>query len=331
MIDLHLHLDGSLSIESVLHLAKIQSVELPTYECEKLKELLVAPADCNSLNEYLTRFDLPLTLLQTKLGLKQSVLTLLNELQQQGIIYSEIRFAPQLHTAKGLTQYEVVQAVSEAFSEFHSGDNTLQSRILICMMRGDGNAKENDMSIELANEFKKDYVVGVDLAGAEAVFKTENFKKEFEKVSKLGLNYTIHAGEADGADSVMKAIEFGARRIGHGVRVCESESAIRTVIDNNVTLEICPISNIQTKAVLSMSSHPVIKYLNMGMKVTVNTDNMSVSDTSISKEFAVLEKTFNITQEQKNKMFFNSIEAAFIDDALKARLKNIVKINNEIK
>ena len=190
-------------------------------------------------------------------------------------------------------------------------------------MRGDDNDEDNNITLELAKEYlvKDGGVVAVDIAGAEALFKTEKYEELFRKKKEYNIPYTIHAGKADGSESVKKALEFGALRIGHGVRSFEDPEVLEMLKKRSVTLEMCPTSNRQTFAVEDMSKYPFMDYLRQGIKVTLNTDDMGIVRTNIAKEFEYMEKNFGLTYEDEKTILLNSVNAAFTTDEVKAKLK----------
>ncbi len=314
LIDLHLHLDGSLSVKSVKELAKLQNIEIPKDETELLK-LLRVNEDCRDLTEYLEKFAFPGKLLQTKEALSLSVYNLCEELKESGLIYAEIRFAPQLHTAKGLTQTEVVKAAVEGLEK--SGFN---ANLILCAMRGNDNHTENIETVKVAKEFLGKGVCALDIAGAEGLFPTENFRDIFEFAKSLDVPYTIHAGEALGPESVYYALKFGAKRIGHGVRSLEDSALIEKLVKENITLELCPTSNIQTCIFESIEKYPIRALMSAGVKVTVNTDNMTVSGTSLDNEIKKLIAAFSLTDEEIRSFAKNAAMASFTDDETKAKL-----------
>ncbi len=322
-IDLHMHLDGAITSEIAVKTAKLQNITLPTYNRDKLNELLRVPENCKSLNDFLSCFALPVSLMQTYEGLKESAFSVAENMHRQGVVYGEIRYAPQLHTTNGLTQEDSVKAVLEGISK-----SSLKANLILCCMRLENNEKGNLRTLEIAKDFlvKDGGVVAIDLAGAEALFSTSLYKNLFEKAEKYGVPFTVHAGEADGAESVRLAIEYGAKRIGHGVRAYENERVLNTLIDRKIPLEMCPTSNRMTAAVSDMSKYPFIDYLKSGVKVTLNTDDPAIEDTDIQKEFSYIEKTFGMTAEQKKTVLLNSVEAAFTTDEIKKGLKTALKV-----
>ena len=317
-IDLHLHLDGAITVDIAKKLASLQNIKLPTDDDEELEKLLSVPDDCESLNDFLECFELPLTLLQTPQGLSEAVKLVSDNIQSQGVIYAEIRWAPQLHTDNGMTQEDAIKAALEGLKK-----TNLKVNLILCCMRGEGNDKQNNETLELAKKYlvEDGGVVTIDIAGAEALYPTSNYKDLFSKAKEYGIPFTIHAGEADGPESVKAAIEFGTKRIGHGVRSYEDPKVIELIKNEGVTLEMCPTSNRQTHAVEDMSKYPFMDYLNQGIKVTLNTDDMGIERTTLANEFRYMEKNFNLTYEQEKTILMNSINAAFTTKETKDELK----------
>ena len=320
-IDLHCHLDGSITLDIARKLAKLQNIELPASD-EELENKLSVPESCESLNEFLECFALPCSLMQTKEGITESVRLVQEANKAQGIAYLELRFAPQKHCDNGLTQRDAIEA---ALAGLKMCD--LHTNLILCLMRGNDNAKENMETVELAKEYlvKDGGVVAIDLAGAEALFHTSEFASPFAMAKEYGIPFTIHAGEADGASSVKDALDYGAVRIGHGVQTKEDPALLEYVIKNRIPLEMCPNSNRQTKSVDDMTKYPIMEYLAKGVKVTINTDDPAICRTTIAKEFEYLEKKFGITAADKKTMLLNAAEAAFTDDATKAELKAMIE------
>jgi len=320
-IDLHLHLDGAITVPIAKQLAEIQGFQLPTDSDEELEKYLTVPPDCKSLNDFLRCFEIPGYLLQTPVGLREAVRLVADNIKSQGVVYAEIRFAPQFHTKDGMTQEEAIQAALEGLKE-----TELKANLILCCMRGDGNDAQNEETIELAAKYlvEDGGVVAVDLAGAEALYPTENYRELFAKARELGIPFVIHAGEAAGAESVRYAIEFGAKRIGHGVRIFEDPEVVALVKEKGVTLEMCPTSNAQTRVIDNMSEYPLMKYLDDGIKVTLNTDDMGIEGTTLANEFRIMEEYFNLSPEQERILLTNAVEAAFTTDAVKNQLREIL-------
>lgn len=315
MYDLHLHLDGSVSAGFLLKQAQKDHIILPaSTEADLLPFLSVGPS-CTSLNEYLQKFDLPLSVLQTEDALEGCVYDLLSRLSALSLSGAEIRFAPQLHQQKKLPMEAVIEA---AISGIQKGirDFSIKSGLILCCMRTDctqkDNREKNLKTVELAKRYLGNGVLALDLAGAEALYATELFEDVFQKATALQVPFTIHAGEAAGAESIWKAIEYGAIRIGHGVRCMEDETLIEKLIQKQIPLEICPTSNLQTKAVPDISAHPILTLLDSGVCVTVNTDNMTVSHTTLPAEYELLSTQLGMTQTQQKMLLQNAKKATFL-------------------
>lgn len=304
-IDLHLHLDGSLTPAYIIRQAEKQGVELPSYNEEELLEYLRAPRDCKDLNEYLEKFALPCSVMQTEEAVTDAVEDLCRRLKEQGLIYAEIRFAPQLHLQKGLTQRQVVEAAVKGLRV----DEDFEAQLILCCMRMADNEEANLETVKVAAEYLKKGVAAADLAGAEGLFATADFAKVFAKARELNVPFTIHAGEAAGAESIRKAIQFGAKRIGHGVRCLEDEELVAYLREQQIPLEVCPTSNFQTRVV--EGEYPLKTMLEKGLCVTLNTDNMTVSDTTLEREFQIAEKILGLSEAQIQKLKANSVKAAF--------------------
>jgi len=318
LVELHLHLDGALSINNCRNLAEIQNINIPKDDNEILNLITVKPG-CQDLNEFLTKFEFPLSLLQTVDGIKNSIKTLQEELINQGIVYAEIRFAPQLHLNKGLTQEEVVDAAIEGLNS-----SKLKSNLILCCMRGNNNHDENIETVRIAKKYLGKGVCAIDLAGAEGLYKTEYFKDIFAYAKELEIPFTIHAGEADGPKSVNDAISFGAKRIGHGVRAIEDPNTVKLIADKKITLEICPTSNICTSVYNKISDIPIKHFINNGINITINTDDPSICNTNLKNELKLITDTFNLTYDDIIKLQLNAINASFASSEVKEEIINMV-------
>lgn len=313
-IELHIHLDGSLRPSTVAEILNISE--------EEAKEKMIVKNNNQDLTEYLTKFDLPIKVMQTKENLKRVAKELAEDLKLDDVIYAEVRFAPQKHTLKGLSLDDVITSVLEGFKSA----NKIKINLILCIMRGDSFEKNKEV-IELCKKYLNKGVVALDLAGDEKNYKTKNYKSLFEIANKENIPFTIHAGEADGPQSVLDAIDFGAKRIGHGIKSIEDEFVLKKIIDNNIALEVCPTSNVQTKVVNTYANHPVKKLYDKNVLVTINTDNNTVSNLTLSKEYVRLRKYFNFTDEDFLKFNINAIKASFISDIEKEKYIDILKEN----
>ena len=240
------------------------------------------------------------------------------------MIYAELRFAPQFHTLGGMTQEQAVQAAVAGLK-----NAPIPGNLILCCMRGEGNEKANEETLALAKKYLvRDHgVTAMDLAGAEALFPTVNYLGLFEKAKAAEIPYTVHAGEADGPESVRAAIQTGTKRIGHGVRSMEDEAVMELIREKGITLEMCPTSNRQTHAIPDMKQYPLVRFLEGGVRVTVNTDDMGIERTCLSKEFDYLKREFGLTEEQQKQVVLNAADAAFASEETKKMLREkILKV-----
>ena len=313
LMDLHLHLDGSQPLSSVKELASMQGIDIPCDE-ELLKLIRVSP-DCRDLTEYLEKFAFPLSLMQTKEAVSASVYNLCKELEAQGLIYCEIRFAPQLHCDKELTQAQVIEAAIEGAKKA-----PIPCSLILCCMRGNDNRDKNLETVKLAKEYLGDVVKAIDLAGAEALFPTEDFRELFDLAKELQLPYTIHAGEAAGSESICAALSMGTKRLGHGVNSYKDEALMERLAAEDILLELCPTSNLHTCIFSDMTQYPIKTFLEKGVKFSINTDNMAVSSTNLSKEWELVAKTFELSDAQMKEIALNTAKATFADATLKEKL-----------
>lgn len=316
-IELHLHLDGSLSVETVLELAKERRIKLPADDPEKLRTYLEAPKECLSLIDYLTRFDLPLEILQDEESLERVAGELVEDLAQEQILYGEIRYAPNLHLKGGLKQKKVVESVLKGLQKNGERLGVETGLILCCMRHHDLETNKN--VVRLAGDYYGGGVVALDLAGDEANFSTDKFQEVFAFAKGAGLPYTIHAGEAAGPESIYQALALGATRIGHGVQARKDPALLELLKEKNVILEMCPTSNVQTKAVESLADHPIAQYYQQGIKVTVSTDNRTVSGTTLTKEYQLLANQFGFTKDDFKKMNLHALEGAFAGEKVREK------------
>ena len=300
-VELHLHLDGSIRPSTI---SEILNINL-----EEAKKLSTIETKCASLKEYLTKFDIPLKIMQTKENLERVAFELAQDLQKDDVIYAEIRFAPNKHLKSGLTLDEVVTAILKGLSQV-----PIKTNLILCMMRGDS-YEQNLKVIKLAKNYLNHGVVAIDLAGSEASYPVNLYQELFEIAQKENIPFTIHAGEADGPLSVINAINLGAKRIGHGVRAIESEKALKLIKEKNITLEVCPKSNLDTNMYEKLSNHPIKKLYDMGLLVTINTDNRTVSNTNLTKSYQDLQEVFSFTKQDFLKMNENALQSAFLNQA----------------
>lgn len=305
-VELHLHLDGSVSIDTLHKLSNI--------EFDKLKEQIIAKDKCENLTEYLTKFQLPLSFMQESNNLKLIASDLVKYLEEENVIYAEIRFAPKLHTQNGLTLDEIVNSVLEGLKE-----SKVKINLILCMMRH-FTFKENLETIEIAKKYLNKGVCAIDLAGDENKYPLDNFIDLFKIAKEQAIPYTIHAGENGSYKEVLKAINLGSKRIGHGVHAIESERIQQLIKEKDILLEICPTSNVQTNTIDIYKNHPIYKFYKDGIKICINTDNKTVSNISLTNEYIKLYNTFNFSNNDFIKMNKYAIEKAFISEQEKKEL-----------
>lgn len=307
-IELHVHLDGSVRPKTIADILNLDQNEI--------KDKTIAKEKCEDLNDYLTKFSLPIKAMQTKENLERIAYELVSDLQNDNVIYAEIRFAPIKHT-KNLTLDEVVKSVLKGLKK-----GNIKTNLILCMMR-DSNYEDNIKIIELAKRYLNKGVVAIDLAGAEALYKTDKFKELFELAKHYKIPFTIHAGEADGIDSINSALCFGTKRLGHGIRIIEDKTLINKIIQNDILLEICPTSNIQTNVVSTYQHHPIKQLFDLGCKININTDNRTVSNTTLEKEYQILNKYLKFSTEDIIKTNIMAIEHSFLNDKEKDKLNDL--------
>lgn len=319
LTDLHLHLDGAISVASASELVTLsgvreytdfRGVRHPIPAVEDLGNALAASPDCRDLAEFLTRFALPGALLQTRECLSAAAFSLCRELLAIGVGYAELRFAPQLAISRGLAMKDAARAVLDGMRR--SG---LRSSLILCCMRTPVSeaaaVRLNEETVEVAAEMRGEGVAALDLAGAEAAFPTRDYAGLFRRAVALGLPFTIHAGEADGPDSVLAALDFGAKRIGHGVRALEDPSVVARLARERIPLELCPTSNLVTGVFPSIEDYPLRRLMDAGVVVTINSDDPTVCRTNIRREWELVTKTFSLSAEEIRSLEDNAVRSAF--------------------
>ncbi len=323
--DLHVHLDGSLRVCTILELANEQGVELPADTEEGLARAMRLGENTGSLLEYLKAFDITLKVLQTGEALRRVAYELAQDAAAENVRYMEVRYSPMLHTRAGLPLSRVVEAVLEGLNQGHD-DFGIESNVIICGIRNISPESSLQMA-ELAVAYKNRGVVAFDLAGAEYDYPPKDHLEAFQLVRGNNINVTIHAGEAYGPESVHQAIHVcGAHRVGHGCRLREDGDLLHYVNDHRIALECCPSSNVQTGAVESLQRHPLRLYYNLGLRVTVNTDNRMVTDTTVSKELWLAHTKMGLGMADIRRVILNGFKSAFLPFHRKqALLRRIVK------
>jgi adenosine deaminase len=308
--DLHVHLDGSLRLETILELARQNGIELPALDAAGLNDAIGSGRHFGSLVEYLRGFDITLRVMQSEEALERIAFELAEDAHAENVRYMEVRYAPMLHTRRGLKLTKVVEAVLAGLRRARETYG-IKANVIVCGIRNIS-AESSYQMAELAVAYKGRGVVGFDLAGAEADFPAKHHRAAFQLVRDNNVNCTIHAGEAYGPESIAQAIHVcGAHRIGHGCRLRENGDLLHYVIDHRIPLECCPSSNVQTGAVKDLASHPLKLYFDLGVRVTVNTDNRLITNTSVSKELFLVHTKLGMPFAEIKSMVLAGIKSSF--------------------
>jgi adenosine deaminase len=326
--DLHVHLDGSLRLSTILELAERGRIELPAKDPDALRKEMHLGENCGSLVEYLKAFDVTLRVMQNAESLTRIAYELAEDAARENVRYMEVRYAPMLHTRRGLKLTSVVEAVLEGLRAAQEKYG-IESNVIICGIRNVSPESSLEMA-ELAVAYKGRGVVGFDLAGAEYDHPAKHHRAAFQLVRDNNINVTIHAGEAYGPESIAQAIHVcGAHRIGHGCRLRENGDLLHYVNDHRIALECCPSSNVQTGAIRDLSSHPLKLYKNLGLRVTVNTDNRLVTDTTVSKELWLCHTQMGLTMRDLKQLVLSGFKSAFMPFHVKQQY--LRKVSEELR
>lgn len=307
--ELHCHLDGSLRPQTLLDLAAERDVTLPAHSAAELSEYMLV-RNANSLEDYLTRFSVTLSVMQDAESLERIARELVVDAAREGVRYIEIRYSPVLNTQEGLSFDEAVDAPLRGIATGRFETGTV-GRLIICALRHLEPAVSSELA-RLAVAYKHRGVVGFDLAGGERGHPASAHMESFAYARAHDLAVTVHAGEGDGADSVRQAVHFcGANRIGHATRLCEDASLSQYVNDRRLALEICLTSNVQTRAAASYEAHPLRSYFDHGQMVTLNTDNRLMSGVTLTDEYAHAASSLGFSLTELAEVARNGFESAF--------------------
>lgn len=309
-VELHCHLDGSMRPETMLDIAREHSVTLPRSEPDELRAYMRAD-NVSSLEDYLTRFDATISVLQTPEALERVAYELVADVAADGVRYIEVRNAPRLNIRGGLTADEVIGATMRGLSRGEAEFGTV-ARFICCSLRH-WSPEISLETAELAARHRDRGVVGFDIAGGEAGNPAGEHAAAFLYAREHFLGVTCHAGEGDGPESIEQALFLcGANRIGHGVRAGENAELLAYLRDRQIPLELCPTSNVQTHAVASFREHPAKRYLDYGVAVTLNTDNRLISDITLTGEFQRLVDKLGFTIDDLSQCVMNGCRASFL-------------------
>lgn len=318
---LHEHLDGVLRPQTVIELAdSVKYKDLPAHTPETLGQWFQQGANRGSLAKYLEGFAHTIAVMQTEEALERVAYEQAEDLSKDGVVYFETRFAPIFHTKKDLTHQQVVSAVLKGLARGRQ-DFGVHSGLIICAMR---NMNVSLEMAELAVDFRERGVVGFDLAGEEGGYPPKKHVDAFHYIQRENFNITVHAGEGFGKESIWQAIQYcGAHRIGHGTRLIDDIAVsdgkavklgdlAQYVLDKRIPLEICLLSNVHTGATPSLEQHPFRILYHEKFRVTLNTDNRLMSNTSMTREFEAASETFGLTIDDFEKISINAMKSAFL-------------------
>ena len=324
--ELHCHLDGSVRPSTLLELAREHRVQMPKQTAEELAEFMRVD-DAQSLEDYLRRFDVTISVMQSEDALERIAYELVEDAAEDGVRYIEVRNAPLLNVVQGLTLVQALEAplrgLRRAESEFD-----ITARFIVCGLRQFPPESSLEMA-KLAVEFRNDGVVAFDLAGGEKGNPAARHVEAFRYAREHDMAVTVHAGEGDGADSVRQAVHIcGANRIGHGTRLIEDAELTQYVNDRRIALEVCLTSNVQTRVADSYATHPVREYFDRGLNVTLNTDNRLMSATTLTDEYVFAAEHLDFTVEELASIALNGFESAFLP--WEERLMLIEEVSDKI-
>lgn len=319
-IDLHCHLDGSMDVETVKSLLIKEGI---SFDDKELSKALQVSDDCTSLSAYLEKFDLPLKCLQTADGLKKATVQLLKQAKEDNIQYLEIRFAPMLSVNPDLSCKAVIESVVEGLKEGEE-KYSVRGGIIVCAMRHHTPEKNIEM-LKVAREFLGAGVCALDLAGDESAYPTSLHRELFYQANKWEMPFTIHSGECGSIENIEEAIKLGAKRLGHGIALRKSPSLIEVCRQKRIGIELCPTSNKQTKAISSFEDYPLSLFVEKELLVTINTDNRTVSNTTMTEELMTASSLLHEDKEIILQLLKNAAEVSFASDALKEEM--IARLN----
>ena len=310
-VELHCHLDGSLRPESILDLSLKDKVKLPSLDLDELTSYLKIGKKRGSLVDYIERFDITLSVMQTPESLTRFAYELIEDVAKENVRYIEVRYSPILHQEKGMTLDMAIESVKKGLKKGEKKFG-VKSGIIVCGIRHI--SPEASLTLaELAVRFKNRGVVGFDLAGVEENFPAKEHREAFYLIRNNNINATIHAGEAFGPSSIHQAIhQCGANRIGHGTRLKDDKDLMNYINDHRIPLEVCLTSNWHTKSVRSLKFHPFKYYYDQGIRVTLNTDNRLMSDTTLTNEFMIAHQVFDFKLHDFREITITAIKSAFL-------------------
>ncbi|HGD5575279.1 TPA: adenosine deaminase [Streptococcus agalactiae] len=322
--ELHCHLDGSLSLPAIRKLANMADIILPSSDKE-LRKYVIAPAQTESLVDYLKTFEFIRPLLQTKEALRFAAYDVARQAALENVIYIEIRFAPELSMDKGLTASDTVLAVLEGLADAQKEFNIV-ARALVCGMRQSSHKTTKDIIKHIVDLAPKG-LVGFDFAGDEFSYSTDSLVDLIQEVKRSGYPMTLHAGECGCAKHIADSLNLGIKRMGHVTALTGQRDLIKRFVEEDAVAEMCLTSNLQTKAASSIQSFPYQELYDAGGKITINTDNRTVSDTNLTKEYSLFVTYFGTKIEDFLVFNQNAVKASFTSDSEKDTLLHKLQEN----
>lgn len=322
--ELHCHLDGSLSLPAIRKLANMADIILPSSDKE-LRKYVIAPAQTESLVDYLKTFEFIRPLLQTKEALRFAAYDVARQAALENVIYIEIRFAPELSMDKGLTASDTVLAVLEGLADAQKEFNIV-ARALVCGMRQSSHKTTKDIIKHIVDLAPKG-LVGFDFAGDEFSYPTDSLVDLIQEVKRSGYPMTLHAGECGCAKHIADSLNLGIKRMGHVTALTGQRDLIKRFVEEDAVAEMCLTSNLQTKAASSIQSFPYQELYDAGGKITINTDNRTVSDTNLTKEYSLFVTYFGTKIEDFLVFNQNAVKASFTSDSEKDTLLHKLQEN----
>lgn len=322
--ELHCHLDGSLSLPAIRKLANMADIILPSSDKE-LRKYVIAPAQTESLVDYLKTFEFIRPLLQTKEALRFAAYDVARQAALENVIYIEIRFAPELSMDKGLTASDTVLAVLEGLADAQKEFNIV-ARALVCGMRQSSHKTTKDIIKHIVDLAPKG-LVGFDFAGDEFSYPTDSLVDLIQEVKRSGYPMTLHAGECGCAKHIADSLNLGIKRMGHVTALTGQRDLIKRFVEEDAVAEMCLTSNLQTKAASSIQSFPYQELYDAGGKITINTDNRTVSDTNLTKEYSLFVTYFGTKIEDFLVFNQNAVKAYFTSDSEKDTLLHKLQEN----
>jgi len=318
-VELHVHLDGSMRLKTIKNLAATLPEETAFPKRFNFKKAVTPPQRC-SLPEYLQTFDVTVAVLQTAEGLERAAFELCEDVSLENVMYLEVRFAPLLHLEGGLSPRDVVQAVLRGLKRGEEKFG-IHAGLILSAMRD--RSLEHSMEVaQLTAQFSSKGVVAFDLAGPERQHPPQIHREAIDMARESGVHLSLHAGEGCCPEQIRAAIELGAERIGHGVYLHKDPATEKLVAKQGIPLEVCPTSNLQISGIMeSYADHPLKRYFDLGIPITLNTDNRLMSNIDLTHEYQAVVDAFGFDAQQIRQISLNGIEAAFAADSVKDELQ----------